>query len=130
VHVEIFAADRVVLLASGLGTRPPRRRAEGRIIAAACYGALVTLEPTGVVLVSPGAALTLEAVFRSWGQPLSSHRLGSFWAAPGHPVRVFVDGRRWTGPVGAVPLRGHAEIVVEVGPHVPPHVRYTFPPGA
>ncbi|MEA2212071.1 MAG: hypothetical protein QOF83_2019 [Solirubrobacteraceae bacterium] len=129
VHVELFAADRVVLLASGIGTRPPRRRSEGRITSAGCYGALATLEPTGVVLVSPGTALTLSAVFRSWGQPLSAHRLASFRTAPGHPLEVFLDGHRWVGAPGAVPLRRHAEIVVEAGPHVPPHSHYTFPPG-
>ncbi len=50
VHVEIFAANRVVLVAAGLGTKPPLQRSEGRIVAARCYGSLVTLEPTGVVL--------------------------------------------------------------------------------
>jgi hypothetical protein len=130
VHVELFAANRVVLLASGIGTRPPRRRSEGRITAADCYGALVTLEPTGVVLVSPGPPLTLAAVFRSWGQPLSSRRLASFRTAPGHTVQVFVNGRRWARAAGTVPLRRHAEIVVEAGPYVPPHSHYTFPPGA
>lgn len=130
VHIEIFAANRVVLLAAGIGTRPPRRIAEGRITSAGCFGALVTLEPTGVVLVRRGSRLTLAAVFRSWGQPLSARRVASFSAQRGHGVRVFVGGRRWTGPVGAVPLRPRAEIVVEVGPYVPPHSRYTFPPGA
>jgi hypothetical protein len=86
VHVEVFAANRVVLLPAGIGTRPPLRRAEGRIIAAACYGAPVTVEPTGVVLVRAGRALTLGAVFRSWGQPLSRRQLGSFRAEPGTTV--------------------------------------------
>ena len=129
VHVEVFAANRVVLLPAGIGARPPLGYAEGRIDAAACYGSLVTLEPTGVVLVR-GGALTLRDVFRSWGQPLSAHRLASFAAAPGSTVAVFVDGRRWAGAPGAVPLRRHAEIVLEVGAYVPPHSHYTFPPGA
>jgi hypothetical protein len=129
VHVEIFAANRVVLIAAGIGARPPFGYAEGRIAAAACYGSLVTLEPTGVVLVR-GGPLTLSAVFRSWGQPLSPHRLASFAAGPGSSVAVWVDGRRWVEAPGAVPLRRHAEIVLEVGPHVPPHSHYTFPPGA
>jgi hypothetical protein len=129
VHIEIFAANRVVLLAAGIGTRPPRRRSEGRIASARCYGSLVTLEPTGVVLVSPGPVLRLASVFRAWGQPLSSGRLASFTAGRGRRVQVFVDGRRWSGPPGAVPLRAHAEIVLEVGPRVPPHSHYTFPPG-
>ena len=44
-------------------------------------------------------------------------------------VRVFVDGRRWSRSPGRVPLRAHSEIVLEVGPYVPPHSSYAFPPG-
>jgi hypothetical protein len=129
VHVEVFAADRVVLIAGGIGTRPPWQRTGGRITGAACFGDLVTVEPTGVVLVRPGSRLVLRDLFRAWGQPLSSTRLAGFSARPGSQVAVFVGGRRWRGPVGSVPLLRHAEIVLEVGPHVPPHAAYTFPPG-
>ncbi len=130
VHVELFAANHVVLVASGIGTRPPRGYSEGRISKAACYGDLVTLEPTGVVLVRRGARLHLADLFRSWGQPLSLRSLATFAASQGKTVRVFVDGRPWRGQPGRVPLRTHSEIVLEVGPYVPPHSRYTFPPGA
>ena len=127
VHVELFAANRVVLVAAGIGLRGPLRWFAGRISGARCYRELVTLEPTGVVLVRPGSRLTLAGLFRAWGQPLGTHRLASF---AGQPVRVFVGGRPWLGPPGAVPLTRHAEIVLEVGPAVPPHSSYTFPPGA
>ena len=130
VHVEVFAANRVVLLAAGIGVRSPRTSVTGRITHASCYGALVTLDPTGLVLVRPGAVLTAAALFRSWGQPLSATRLASFRAAAGTRVAVFVDGRPWPGAPGAVPLTRHAEIVLEVGPHVPPHSSYAFPPGS
>ncbi len=129
VHVEVFAAMRVLLLPAGIGTRPPRAALNGRITAARCYGALVTLDPTGLVLVRPGTALTLGALFRSWGEPLSRTRLASFTAAAGTTVSVFVDGRRWPG-TASVPLTRHAEIVLEVGPHVPPHTSYAFPAGS
>jgi hypothetical protein len=130
VHVELFAADRVVLVAAGMGTRPPRSFSAGRISGARCYGDFVTLEPTGVVLVRPGARLLLADLFRAWGQPLTPRRLASFSAPAGSRVAVFVDGRRWHGSPRAVPLAPHWEIVVEVGPHVPPHASYTFPPGS
>jgi hypothetical protein len=126
VHVEVFAENRVVLIPAGIGTRPPLRFFSGRISGARCYGALVTLEPTGVVLVRPGTSLTLAALFRSWGQPLTATRVAAF---SGPRVTVYVDGRKWTGRAGGVPLRRHAEIVVEVGTYVPPHRAYTFPPG-
>jgi hypothetical protein len=129
VHVEVFAANRVLLLPAGIGTVPPRTSLDGRITAARCYGALVTLDPTGVVRVRPGARLTLGTLFSSWGQPLSRTRLDSFTAAAGSEVAVFVDGKPWGGAPAAVPLTRHAEIVLEVGPHVPPHSSYAFPPG-
>ena len=129
VHVEVFAADRVVLLPAGIGVRRPWSLLSGRITAARCYGALVTLDPTGLVLVRSGSRLSLGDLFRSWGEPLSATRLASFPAANGSRVAVFVDGRAWPGAPGAVPLTAHAEIVLEVGPHVPPHSSYAFPPG-
>ncbi len=101
VHVEVFAANRVVLIPAGIGTRPPRELSEGRISRARCYGALVTIDPTGVVLVGVGDELTLAGLFHSWGQPLSRTRLASFSAAPGRTVEVFVDGRRWPGRAGS-----------------------------
>jgi hypothetical protein len=130
VHVELFAANRVAILPAAIGTRQPRTFSAGRISRARCYGDLVTLEPTGVVLVRRGARLRLADVFRSWGQPLTSKRLASFSAPGSTRVAVFVDGRPWRGAPGAVPLTRHAEVVLEVGPRVPPHSSYTFPPGS
>jgi hypothetical protein len=129
VHVEVFAAGRVVLVAAGIGTRPPRTLSSGRISRASCYGDLVTLEPTGLVLVRPGLRLSLSELFRSWGEPLSRQRAGAFTAPAGTAVRVFLDGRRRPGPPETVPLATHSEIVLEVGRYVPPHPSYTFPPG-
>jgi hypothetical protein len=128
VHVEVFAANRVLLLPAGIGLEKPWTQLNGRITSARCYGALVTLDPTGLVLVRPGQRLTLATLFRSWGEPLSRTRLTSFTAQPGAQVAVFVDGRPWRAAPAAVPLTPHAEIVLEVGPHVPPHSSYTFPP--
>ncbi len=128
-HIEVFAANRVVIVAAGIGAQPPLALAGGRVIRARCYGALVTLDPTGVVLVRSRERLSVADLFRSWGQPLTRSRLGAFSAPAGASVAVFVNGRRWSGPAADVPLISHAEIVLEVGPYVPPHAFYTFPPG-
>ena len=95
VHVEVFAANRVLLLPAGIGVRRPWTKLDGRITSAPCYGALVTHDPTGLVLVRPGARLTLADLFRSWGEPLSRTQLTSFSAPAGTQVAVFVDGRPW-----------------------------------
>lgn len=128
-HVEVFAANRVVIVAAGIGVRPPWGFSAGRITRARCYGALVTLDPTGVVLVRSGAHATLADLFNSWGQPLSKEQLASFSATAGKQIAVFVNGLRWRNAPGSVPLARHDEIVLEVGPFVPPHTSFTFPPG-
>lgn len=128
-HVELFAANRVVIVPSGIGTRVPAERLSGRIVTARCYGDLVTLEPTGLVLLRSGSRLRLADLFRAWGQPLSATRLGPFAAPLGTRVHVFIDGRGWRRSPASVPLTRHAVIVLEVGPYVPPHVSYRFPPG-
>jgi hypothetical protein len=126
VHVELFAANRVVIVPAGIGTRPPRTVADGRIAAAGCYGELVTIDPTGIVLVRPQPGVQLGSLFRSWGQPLSDRQLASFG---GSRVVAFIDGHRWHGQPTNVPLAPRSEIVLEIGPHVPPHTSFTFPPG-
>jgi DNA-binding transcriptional regulator YbjK len=118
----------VVLVAAGIGTRAPRRYQAGRIVSARCYGSVVTLDPTGIVYVRAGSTSTLADLFRSWGQPLGQSRLARFGAAAGTHVAVFVDGRRLYGDPRGVALSEHAEIVLEVGPHVPPHSSFVFPP--
>jgi hypothetical protein len=128
VHVEVFAANRVVLLPAGIGARSPLGYSSGRISRARCYGTLLTIDPTGLVLVRRGARLPLAALFQSWGQPLSPSRVASFRTPRGGHVAVFVDGRRWRGDPRLVPMAAHAEIVLEVGPYVPPHSSYGFPP--
>jgi hypothetical protein len=129
VHIELFAANRVVIVPSGIGTRPPRTVSAGRITHAHCYGDVVTLEPTGVVLVRSGQRPSLSDLFRAWGQPLSRSQLASFTTLGGTRVAVFVNGRPWPGHPGSVLLAPHSEIVLEVGPHVLPHASFAFPPG-
>jgi hypothetical protein len=138
VHLELFAHRRVVPIPAGIGVAPPQRRRGAYVLGGACVYPLRTLEPTGVVRVSVaggrgrsaggrGAASppTLAALFAIWGQPLSGRRLSGF----GGRVLAFVDGRRRRGLPGAIALRRHAEIVLEVDGRLRPHPAYRFPPG-
>jgi hypothetical protein len=122
-HVELFGANRVVLLAAAIGTRAPRRLVDGRLRHAACFGALVTLDPTGTVYLRPGTHPTVGGLFSAWGHPLTSTRIASFTG----PVHAYVDGRLRRGSPRSVPLTSGAEVVLEVGPHVPPHTHFSFP---
>jgi hypothetical protein len=64
-------------------------------------------------------------VFRIWGQPLGGRGLLGFTSR--RPLLAFVDGVRWYGPPGRIPLGRRNEVVVELGALVPPHSFYLFP---
>jgi hypothetical protein len=127
-HLELFADRLVIPVPAGIGIAPPVRRDGAYVVGGGCAYPLSTLEPTGVILVEPAAAqrvAALRTLFRIWGQPLTSTRLAGFRGT----TLAFVDGRPWRGPPGAIPLRRHAEIVLEIGGALPPHPAYLFPPG-
>lgn len=124
VHLELFARGLVVLFPAGIGTRPPREVVAGRIAGAACFGPLVTIDPTGLVLLAPGTRATVGDVFAAWGRPLAPRRTLGFAG----PLRAWVNGRRRHRNPAAIVLRRHDEVVLEVGRYVPPHRRYEFPP--
>ncbi len=126
-HVELFARGRVLIIPPGIGVAAPRR--SGAIVTGGrCRYPLWTDDPTGVVHVAGGARATLASLFAVWGQPLGSHHLCGFRSR--RPVVAYVNGRRWSGRVGGVQLRAHAEIVVEIGRRIAPHAAYLFPEGS
>jgi hypothetical protein len=102
VHLELFANGRVVLVPARIG----------------CW----THDPTGTVHFRGRA--TLGDFFRAWRQRLTLRRLLSFAGR----VRLYRNGARLDGDPRLVPLRDGDELVLEVGPFVPPHRSYLFPP--
>jgi hypothetical protein len=126
VHLELFAARRVVLVAPGIAIAPPRKGDGAYVHGGRCSYPVRTREPTGVIEVEArGSEKTLGQLFAVWGQPLGRTRMAGF----GGRVHAYVDGRRWRGGPAAIPLRMHAQIVLEVGGYVRPHASYRFPPG-
>jgi len=126
-HVELFATNRVVVIPSGIGVAPPLSRHGVYVRGGRCVYPLRTVEPTGIVLMARDGARTLGELFALWGQRLSPHEVAGFDAGVGRDVAVFCDGVRWRGDPKAVPLSSGVQITIEVGPYVPPHVRYVFP---
>lgn len=114
VHVELFAGRRVIVIPPGIGAGP-----------GGCSYPLRTDDPTGVVGVRRGRRYVLGDLFRVWGRRLGPHALLSFRG----PVAVFVGGKPFDGDPRTVPLRRHAEIVVELGRRLAPHSTYLFPKG-
>jgi hypothetical protein len=131
IHIELFVNGLVVLLPAGIGIAPPWQGAPPDVPAGACTYPLRTVDPTGVVEVAEaGRAVTLGDLFAIWGQPLSPAGFGPWRVSSGEQLGVFLDGEPFAGDPRTLPLRRHAEIVLEVGsPRVVPHARYRFAPG-
>jgi hypothetical protein len=111
-HVELFRHGDIVVVPAGIGIRGGRR--DGAYVRGRCRAALWTEEPTGLVLLARPA--TLGALFATWRRPLPQ-------------ARAWLDGKPWRGPLGRVPLRDRAQVVVQEGlPLAPVHSAYTFPP--
>jgi hypothetical protein len=126
VHLELFAGGRVVIVPAGIGVAPPLRRDGARVAGGRCTYPIHTLVPTGVVHVPAGGRTTLGQLFSVWGQPLGRGAMAGFRG----PVQAYVDGLPVTGDPRRIPLRRHAEIVLESGPFVPPHDSFQFPEGS
>ena len=129
VHLELFANDRVVVVPAGIGIAAPLQLRRGDVVSGGCSYPARTREPTGVIEIVRSTRLTLGDFFEIWGQPLGPHRLVGFRSDSAHAVRAYVDGRRVVGALEAVPLRRHAEIVLELGRYVRPHTTYRFRSG-
>lgn len=126
VHLELFAHGRVAILPAGIGISPPLVRSGAYVLSGRCSYPLRTREPTGVVEVARGERHTLGDLFAVWGKPLSPSRLVGFRTSAQHPVRAYVDGRLQRGSLSSIVLERHAEIVLELGAYVPPHVEFRF----
>jgi hypothetical protein len=101
IHLELFAHGRVILIPAAIG----------------CW----TRDPTGVVHYGRGS--TLGRFFRAWRQRLGPARLLTFAGA----VRIYRNGRRVHVDPRTLALRNRDELVLEVGPYIPPHRSYLFP---
>jgi hypothetical protein len=109
VHVELFANRRAIVIPAGIGS---------------CADPLRTRTPTGIVELAR-RGLVLADLFRIWRQPLGAHTLLSFRSY--NHVHAYVNGRAVRTPVGSIALEPGAEIVLELGGYVPPHVSFLFP---
>ncbi len=127
VHVELFANRRVVPIPAGIGVARPFTRRGADVRPRGCVYPLRTTTPTGIVRVGARTA-TVGQLFGIWGQTLGPKRLLSFATRSG--VRTFVNGRERRGNPRSIPLTPRAQVVLEIGGYVPPHVSYLFPKGA
>jgi hypothetical protein len=92
-----------------------------------CIYWLHTHTPDGIIHIEAplNRSFTLADFFAVWGQPLSRTQAATARAGKGRTLRVWVDGKPYTGAPGAIPLLAHTDIVIEAGPPFPPPPRFT-----
>lgn len=109
------------------GTPIPIPSNVGRPSTRPCLYWLHTHTPDGIIHIEAPEyrTFTLADFFAVWGQPLSRTVAASAHATRGNPLRVWVDGTRYTGDPRSIELREHTDIVIESGPPFPPPPHFT-----
>jgi len=99
----------------------------GQVPAQRCLYWLHTHTPDGIIHIEAPAnrTFTLGDFFSIWGQPLSRTAAATARAAKGQHLRVWVDGKPYTGDPRAIKLAEHTDIVIEAGPPFPKPPRFT-----
>ena len=99
----------------------------GRPLVRQCLYWIHTHTPDGIIHIeSPTArTFTLAEFFTIWGQPLSRTQVASMKAGKNAPIKIWVDGKPYTGDPRKIQLTAHADIVIEAGPPYPPPPKFT-----
>jgi hypothetical protein len=119
-HLELFANGRVVVIPGGIGLEGIRTTA-GRVTEASCRAHVWTLDATGVFRFT--RRTTLGEIFAVWGRRLTPSRLLGFRGV----LRVYRNGVRLRIDPRTLELRDRDQVVLQVGPFIPPHASYRFP---
>lgn len=99
-----------------------------------CFYWLHSHDTTGVIHVEAPSSeskrtFTLGEFFQIWKQPLNSKRVASLDVGKGELLKMWVDGKPYTGDPTKIPVRSHGQIVLEIGPEFQdPPPTYTWGP--
>lgn len=129
-HLQIYVDRQQRAIPGGVGIVPPYQIQQSPvgpfITGGTAFYWLHTHDRTGVIHIeSPVQRVyTLGEFFDIWGQPLGTAQVG-----PAHgAVSALVNGTRFTGNPGNIPLHAHDVVQLAVGPVVSFHP-FVFPPG-
>jgi len=129
-HLTIFVDGHPRQIPYAIGMAPPVQYSTSNGTFAnggTCFYWLHTHAADGIIHVeSPTqTTYTLGQFFDMWGQPLKAGQVGP---AVG-PVKVYVDGKPYTGDPRAITLGAKTQIQLDVGSPAPPPTTITFPSG-
>jgi hypothetical protein len=99
----------------------------GQPAARPCIYWLHTHTPDGIIHIEAPAdrSFTLADFFLVWGQPLSRTAAATARAAKGESMKVWVDGKPFTGDPRTIALKPHTDVVMEIGPPFVAPPRFT-----
>ncbi|MGH7921321.1 MAG: hypothetical protein ACREQM_15465 [Candidatus Dormibacteraceae bacterium] len=86
-----------------------------------CSYWLHTADDSGVIAVTlpdqkKGHTYTLATFFKIWGQPISPRQVATLKTSKTVQMKVWVNGKRYTGNPAAITLTSHKNIVIQFGP--------------
>lgn len=92
-----------------------------------CIYWLHTHTPDGIIHIEApqDRSFTLGDFFKVWGQPLSATQVSHAKAPKGQKLKVWVDGKPYTGDPRKIALNSHTDIVIEAGPPFVKPPRFT-----
>jgi hypothetical protein len=96
-----------------------------------CLYWLHTHDASGVIHIEAPhkVAKTLGNFFDIWGQPLSRQRVATKPVPAGKSMKVWVNGKLFTGDPRSIVLTAHERITIDIGPPFPGPQPFTFPQG-
>jgi len=111
-HLDIFVNGKQVTVPALVGIY-----ANGDANQGGFFVELHTHDTSGIIhLEAPkNGAFTLGQFFGVWGVRLSSRCIGGYCAAPGKPLKFYVNGKRFTGDPNNIVLRPHEEFAIVYG---------------
>jgi hypothetical protein len=106
-HLDIFVNGKLIPVPSGIGVN----QSVGFI------SDIHTHDNTGVIHVeSPRIqTFTLGQFFDIWGVQFTEKSIGGYIAVEDNLIKVFVNGKQYTGDPRQLPLETHQEIVITYG---------------
>jgi hypothetical protein len=116
-HLVVFDHGKPIPIPALIGIPPGKQ----------CLYWLHTHTPDGVIHIEAPATrtFTLGDFFKIWGQPLSRSVAATAHAEKGKSLKVWVDGKPYSGDPGEIPLAAHTDVVIEAGPPFPNPPKFT-----
>jgi len=116
-HLEIFDHGKEMTIPQYIGI-PMQAR---------CIYWLHTHTPDGIIHVEApmDRSFTLGDFFSVWGQPLDRTHAATATTKKGQSMRVWLNGKPYTGDPAKITLTAHADIIIQVGPPFTKPVPFT-----